>query len=111
MTKTAAKSFKATLERLQGESASLKWVIARIPFDVRKLWGTGGGFKVKGDINGFAFRTSLFPVRGGSHFLLVNKQMQAGAKAALGAVYRFPLEPDTEKPNVTELAGLTRPLP
>ena len=108
MTKTAAKSFKATLERLQGESASLKWVIARIPFDVRKLWGTGGRFKVKGDINGFAFRTSLFPVRGGSHFLLVNKQMQAGAKAALGAVARFRLEPDTEERKVTVPAELNR---
>src|SRR5260370_6022319 len=101
MTKPAAKSFKATLERLQGDSASLKWVIARIPFDVRKLWGTGGRFKGKGDINGFAFRTSLFPVRGGSHFLLVNKQMQKRAKDSFGAVARFRPEPDTEEPSVT----------
>ena len=71
------KSFEATLERLR---SNLGWVIIRIPFSVHKTWGTRGMFRVKGEINGFAFRTSLFPTRKGEHFLLVNKKMQDGAQ-------------------------------
>lgn len=108
MAKLITKSFKATLERLEGNSSALQWVIARIPFDVRKQWGTGARFKVKGDINGFAFRTSLFPVRGGTHFLLVNKQMQKGAKVTVGRVAQFHLEPDTEERVVTVPPELKR---
>jgi hypothetical protein len=52
---------------------------------------------VKGDINGFAFRTSLFPTGQGDHVLLVNKRMQAGARAGVGTVARFRLELDTEE--------------
>ena len=54
-------------------------------------------FRVKGKINGFAFRTSLFPTRKGQHFLLVNKKMQAGAHVSEGATGEFFLEPDTEE--------------
>src|SRR5207248_220596 len=86
-----AKSFRATLERTRSR---LNWVIARIPFDVSKIWETRGQIKVKGDINGFAFRTSLFPTGDGHHVLLVNKRMQTGGKVTLGGVAKFRLEPD-----------------
>jgi uncharacterized protein YdeI (YjbR/CyaY-like superfamily) len=76
MTKSVTRSFKATLEKLR---INLGWVIAFVPFDVRKAWGIGGRPKVRGTINGFEFRTSLFPTRDGRHFILVNKKMQAGA--------------------------------
>jgi uncharacterized protein YdeI (YjbR/CyaY-like superfamily) len=88
------KSFEATLERLR---SNLGWVVIRIPFNVQKIWGTRGMFRVKGEINGFAFRTSLFPTRKGEHFLLVNKKMQAGARASEGTTAEFLLEPDTEE--------------
>src|SRR6266568_3944501 len=55
--KSVSKSFKATLERM---ASNLGWVIVRIPFDVPKVWGTRGMLRVQGEINGFAFRTSLF---------------------------------------------------
>jgi len=77
--------------------SNLGWVIVRIPLDVPKVWGTRGMLKVKGEINGFAFRTSLFPTGKGYHYLLVNKRMQAGAGARSGMVARFHLQPDTEK--------------
>ena len=77
--------------------SNLGWVIVRIPLDVPKVWGTRGMLKVKGEINGFAFRTSLFPTGKGYHYLLVNKRMQAGAGARPGMVARFHLQPDTEK--------------
>ena len=90
------------------DNGVLGWVIVDIPFDVRKTWGMGGRPKVKGEINGFAFRTSLFPVRGGGHFMLVNKKMQAGARAFAGAVAQFRLEPDTEERTITVPTELKR---
>ncbi len=79
------------LERIQSR---LGWTIIRIPFDVGKVWGTRGQLRVKGEINGFAFRTSLFPARGGGHILLVNKAMQRGGDVRQGMAAQFRLEPD-----------------
>lgn len=104
-TKPVAKSFKATLERMQ---SNLGWVIIRIPFDVSKAWGSRGSFRVKGEINGFAFRTSLFPTGRGDHYLLVNKRMQSGADARAGNVAQFRLEPDTEERQALLPAELKR---
>jgi len=92
--KSVAKSFRATLERIQSR---LGWTIIRIPLDVAKLWGTRGQLRVKGEINGFAFRTSLFPARGGGHILLVNKRMQKGGDVRQGMAAQFRLEPDLEE--------------
>jgi uncharacterized protein YdeI (YjbR/CyaY-like superfamily) len=92
--KSVAKSFRATLERIQSR---LGWTIIRIPFDVAKLWGTRGQLRVKGEINGFAFRTSLFPARGGGHILLVNKRMQKGGDVRQGMSAQFRLEPDLDE--------------
>ncbi len=58
-------------------------------------------FRVKGEINSFPFRTSLFPTRKGEHFLLVNKKMQSGANAFEGSTAEFFLEPDTEERVIT----------
>lgn len=91
--KPFAKSFKATLERMQG---NLGWVIIRIPFDVEKVWGARGRLRVKGEINGFSFRTTLFPTSSGFHFLLVTKRMQSGGYARAGSTAQFRLEPDLE---------------
>jgi len=104
-TKPVAKSFKATLERMP---SNLGWVIVRIPLDVPKVWGTRGSLRVKGEINGFAFRTSLFPTGKGYHCMLVKKSMQAGANAAAGDTAQFRLQPDTEKRAVIVPAELQR---
>ena len=90
--KAIAKSFKAMLERMEG---NLGWVIARIPFNVEKVFGARRP-RVKGEINGFSFRTTLFPTAAGSHFLLVTKRMQAGAYARAGDTAQFQLELDLE---------------
>jgi len=94
----AAKRFEARLERLRSR---LNWVVIRVPFDAAGVWGLRGQIKVKGEINGFAFRTSLFPTREGCHFLLVNKKMQKGARAAEGSIARFQIELDREERSVT----------
>ena len=86
-----AKSFRATLEHLD---SSLRWVIARIPFDVRKTWGRSR-VRVQGEVNGFTFRTSLFSTKEGWHFLLVNKKIQKGARIVAGTTAEFRLALDT----------------
>lgn len=105
--KLVKKSFKATLERLRG---NLGWIVVWIPFDVQRVWGARGRLKVRGEINGFAFRTSLFPTRKGDHFLLVNKKMQAGSGTSDGSTAAFSLEPDIEARTVTVPAELKRHL-
>lgn len=92
--KAVGKSFKATLERMR--SSNLGWVIIRIPFDVSKVWSARGRLRVKGEINGFPFRTALFPTGKGEHFLLVNKRMQAGGEVGPGGTAHFSLEPDLQ---------------
>jgi uncharacterized protein YdeI (YjbR/CyaY-like superfamily) len=94
----AAERFEAKLERLRSR---LNWIIIHLPFDATQTWGLRGQIKVKGEINGFAFRTSLFPTREGRHFLLVNKQMQKGARALEGSIARFQIALDREERTVT----------
>jgi uncharacterized protein YdeI (YjbR/CyaY-like superfamily) len=103
--------FEAALERAQGY---LGWTIARVPFDVHKAFAKMRRLRVRGTIaskrsrgEGFAFRTSLFPVRSlgesepehgvGSFFMLVNKAMQQGGKVAVGEAARFTLEADFDE--------------
>lgn len=91
--KPASRVFQATLERID---SPLKWVMVRIPFDAGKVWRKRGQLRVKGEINGFAFRTSLFPDGNGGHRLLVNNMMQRGGNAGRGMTARFRLEPDSK---------------
>jgi uncharacterized protein YdeI (YjbR/CyaY-like superfamily) len=94
----AAQRFEARLERMRSR---LNWIIVYMPFDAAKVWGMRGQIKVKGEMNGFAFRTSLFPTREERHILLVNTRMQKGARAAEGSVARFQIELDSEERIVT----------
>jgi uncharacterized protein YdeI (YjbR/CyaY-like superfamily) len=95
MNRSALRSFTAVLQPLR---SGLGWVIARIPFDVAKAWPVRRGLRVRGEIEGFQFRTSLFAASGGEgHFLLVNKKMLAAAKASAGSRVRISLEPDLEE--------------
>lgn len=102
MSPSRKKSFTA---RLEPDGTALKWVIARVPFDIEKAWPQRRRLRVRGEIfsigsktGGFAFRTSLFPARGGKgHVVLVNKKMQKGAGVRQGDAVRIVLEPDFEE--------------
>jgi uncharacterized protein YdeI (YjbR/CyaY-like superfamily) len=115
MNPSTAKSFTALLEP---DRTRFRWVIARLPFDVAKAWPERRRLRVRGEIlsvnsksGGFAFRTSLFAASDGQgHFLLVNKKMQAGAKAAVGEKVRIRLEPDLEERAVVTPPELARAL-
>ena len=98
-----SRTFSATLERLSPRS--LGWTIARVPFDPSETWTSMIRHRVAGEINGFPFRTSLFPQAGGGgggYFLLVNRDMQRGADVALGQTAEIRLWPDLE-PRPAEL--------
>jgi hypothetical protein len=82
---------------LEPDRTRLQWVIARIPFDPAEVWPERRGSRVRGEIEGFAFRTSLFSGPGKGRILMVNKKMLAGAKATVGSQVRISLEPDLEE--------------
>jgi uncharacterized protein YdeI (YjbR/CyaY-like superfamily) len=102
------KSFTAVLEP---DGTALKWTVVRVPFDVVKTWPVRKGRRVRGEIEGFAFRTTLFPdPKGGGHVLLVNKKMQAGAGVRKGEKARIWLEPDLEEREILLPAEFKREL-
>ena len=96
---TQAKRFEARLELLQD---GLGWTIVRVPFVPHEAWKTMVRLRVKGEVNGFAFRNSLFPFGDGGYFLLVNKATQKAGGVRLGEIAEFRLEPDLE-PRPAEL--------
>jgi uncharacterized protein YdeI (YjbR/CyaY-like superfamily) len=96
---------------LKPDGTNLKWVIAHVPFSPAKVWKTRQGMRVKGTINGFGFRTSLFGSAEKGYVVLVNKTMQKGAQAYSGEMAEFTLEPDLEERSATvppELAKLLK---
>jgi uncharacterized protein YdeI (YjbR/CyaY-like superfamily) len=94
---SSSRTFSAPVEPLR---SGLGWLIVRVPLQVAAACGKRGRLPVKGEINGFPFRTSLFPTREGRHFLLVNKRMQKGGHASIGTTALVRLEPDTEERTV-----------
>jgi uncharacterized protein YdeI (YjbR/CyaY-like superfamily) len=109
MKESAVKRFRAVVEPLEG---GLGWVVARIPFEVDAAWKKMVRLRVKVEVGGEVFRTSLFAdARRGGHFLLVNKKMQKAAGAKVGAMVNFAIEPDLDErtPGVPpELAKLLK---
>src|SRR5258708_16843360 len=109
MAKIAAKRFRAVIEPLSG---GLGWVVARLPFDVDDAWPKMVRLRVKVEVGGEVFRTSLFPdAQRGGHFVLVNKKMQKAAGARVGAMVDFTIAPDLEERTPTvppELAKLLK---
>jgi uncharacterized protein YdeI (YjbR/CyaY-like superfamily) len=96
--------FQAKLERLRSR---LQWVVVYIGFDAAEVWGLRGQIKVRGEINGFPFRSSLFPTRENRHFLLVNKKMQKGARTGEGKVASVRIEVDPKKRIARSPSGLS----
>ena len=104
----ARQKFEGTL---RPDGTGLQWTVITVPFDPARVWPKRRRLRVRGTINGFAFRTSLFRTRDGSTILLVNKRMQKGAEVRNGHVAQVVLEPDLEeRPRTTppELEKLLR---
>jgi uncharacterized protein YdeI (YjbR/CyaY-like superfamily) len=86
--------------------------VARLPFEVEAAWKKMIRLRVKVEIGGEVFRTSLFAdAHRGGHFVLVNKKMQKAAGAGVGGMADFTIAPDLEErtPDVpAELAKLLK---
>ncbi len=104
---SGAKKFRGILEH---DGTSLNWTIVRVPFDPVRSWPALQRLRVRGAINGFAFRTSLFRNQRLGHLLLVNKTMQRGAGVRVGCEAEVVLEPDTTERTVSTPPELARVL-
>jgi uncharacterized protein YdeI (YjbR/CyaY-like superfamily) len=90
-----SRSFRAVLEP---DNTSLRWIVARIPFDPAEVWPVRRGRRVRGTINGVPFRSTLFPSPAAKGpVLLVNRTLQKAAGARSGSVVDIILEPDLEE--------------
>ena len=70
--------------------------VVNVPVEVTAALHKGKGYiRIKGTINGFAFSTTLVPVKGAPYRLFVNIPMLKGGNAALGDTAKFSIEPET----------------
>jgi len=95
---------------LIGRGPGGAWTHMPIPFNVAQVFGSKGRVAVRGTINGFAYRSSIMPRSGGSHYMAVNKEMQQGAGAGVGDVVKVVMEPDTAERTVVVAADLKKAL-
>jgi Bacteriocin-protection, YdeI or OmpD-Associated/Domain of unknown function (DUF1905) len=87
--------------KLQGRGPGNAWTCLPIPFDVEKAFGSKARVSVVGTINGFPFRNSLMPEGDGTHSMMVNKELQKGAKATAGHTVAVVIELDKMPRSVT----------
>jgi hypothetical protein len=85
------KEFKA---RLTARGPAGAWTFLEIPFNVEQAFGSKARVAVSGTINGFPFQNSLMPNGDGTHSMMVNKALQAGAKTSAGQTVSVSLEVD-----------------
>jgi hypothetical protein len=102
----AAKRFKALLEK--DEKSEATGIL--IPFDVLKVFGTRARVPVRGTINNFPYRGSIFPMGEGKHYMAVNKSIRAGAKVKGGDTLSVVMERDEEPRIITPPEDLARAL-
>lgn len=101
----ATKRFRVLLEKHENSEATG----ITIPFDVGKTYGTRARVPVRGTLNGFPYRGSIFPM-GGKYIMVVNKELRANAKAKGGDPVSVTMERDDEPRIITPPADLARAL-
>ena len=103
--KSPVKRFRAKLQQDDSSTATA----VTIPFDVQKTFGTRARVPVCGTINGFPYRSSIFPM-GGCFMMAVNRELREGAGVRAGDTITVRMERDTEPRTVTPPADLARAL-
>ena len=73
-------------------------------------FGTRARVPVRGTINGFPFRSSIFPTGTGTHYMVVNREMREGARVKVGDRVKITLETDTAPRTVEVPADLKKAL-
>src|SRR5262245_31052258 len=98
--------FKVKLERYQDTQV----LHVYFPFDVFEVFGTRSRLAVKGTINGFPFRSSIFPMGGGKFYMVVDREMREGAKVKAGDTVEFVMEKDDEPRTIATPPDLLKAL-
>jgi hypothetical protein len=88
--------FKVVLEKVEGMDAAR----VTVPFDVQEAFGSKGRVPVRGTINGYPYRSSIFPYSG-IHYMVVNREVREGARVRGGDEVEMVMERD-EEPRVIE---------
>ena len=104
---TTSKKFTARLESI-GPGGS--WTRMQIPFDAAAAFGSRGRVAVCGTLNGFAFRTSILPNGDGTHHMMLNKALLAGAEASAGERVAVVMERDVASREVATPSDLATAL-
>ncbi|MCE3278411.1 MAG: hypothetical protein K0S44_602 [Bacteroidetes bacterium] len=86
------KKFKAKLEKMGS------WIVVKIPFDVKKTYGSAGYIRIKGTIEHLPLKTSLMPMGEGVHCFPVNLGMRKEIGKDAGDSVSVVIEQDNEKP-------------
>lgn len=104
--KAAGKRFRVLLEKdARSEATGIV-----VPFDAQKVFGTRARVAVRGTINGFPYRGSIFPAGDGTHYMVVRKQVREAAGVEGGETVAVTMERDDEPRTVTPPADLARAL-
>jgi hypothetical protein len=104
--KPTTKRFRVLLEQHEHSTATG----IKIPFDVQKTFGTRARVPVRGTINGFPFRGSIFPMGDGHHYMAVNREVREGAKAKAGETVSIVMQRDDEPRTITPPPDFARAL-
>jgi uncharacterized protein YdeI (YjbR/CyaY-like superfamily) len=75
---------------------------------VEKTFGARGRVPVRGTLNGAPFRSSVFPMGGDCHFMVVNRELREAAGVRGGETVPVTMERDTEARTITPPADLAR---
>jgi hypothetical protein len=83
--------FTGTIDPAGGGGA-----VVRLPDDVAASFGTSRAIRVKGTVDGVAYRSNLMPVGGGAFCLGVHKATREAAGVTFGDAVRVTVERDDE---------------
>ena len=97
--------FKVKLEAVEQGG-----VFFTLPKKESTKFGVRGRVPVVGTINGFPFRSSIFPVGDGTHYMAVNRAVRDGAGVAAGDRVKVSMEADTAPRTVAIPPDLARAL-
>jgi Bacteriocin-protection, YdeI or OmpD-Associated/Domain of unknown function (DUF1905) len=104
--KSPVKRFRVRLEGYPGGEAA-GYVV---PFDVQEVFGSRARVPVRGTVNGFPFRSSVFPNGDGTHYIVVNREVREGARVAAGDTVSVTMGRDDEPRTIEPPADLLRAL-
>ena len=104
--KFVTKRFRVLLQKDEHSEATG----IQIPFDVQQAFGSRARVPVTGTINGFPFRSSIFPMGDGHHYMVVNKEVRAGAGVRGGDTISIVMQRDDAPRIITPPLDLARAL-